>query len=263
MWGPGICASQPLSVGVTMAHVNDLVGRVALVTGASRGIGRSIAISLARAGADVAVNYLNRAVEAEETAAAIRELGRQALAVQADVRRSEAVQRLVQVTNAELGPLAILVNNAGVTRPQPIAEITERDWDDIIDANLKSSFLVAQAALETMRARRWGRVIFISSVAAHLGGVVGPHYAASKAGMLGLAHFYARALAKESITVNTISPALIETEMVASNPNARADLIPVGRFGKPEEVAEVVVMLARNGYITGQTIHVNGGWYMS
>jgi 3-oxoacyl-[acyl-carrier protein] reductase len=246
-----------------MAHVTDLTGRVALVTGASRGIGRSIAISLARAGADVAVNYLNRAAEAEETAAAVRELGRRALAVQADVRCSEDVQRLVKIANAELGPLAILVNNAGVTRPQPIAEITERAWDEIIDANLKSSFLVTQAALETMRDRRWGRVIFISSVAAHLGGVVGPHYAASKAGMLGLAHFYARALAKENITVNTISPALIETEMVASNPNARVDLIPVGRFGKPEEVAEVVVMLARNGYITGQTIHVNGGWYMS
>jgi 3-oxoacyl-[acyl-carrier protein] reductase len=237
--------------------------RVALVTGGGRGIGRAIAMALAGAGASVAVNYLSRAGEAEEVAAEIRRLGGQGIAIQADVRRSEDVQRLIETTNSELGPLAILVNNAGITRPQPLGEITERDWDEIISANLKSAFLVTQAALETMRVQRWGRIINISSVAAHLGGVVGPHYAASKAGMIGMAHFYARALVKEGITVNTISPALIETEMVTCNPNARADLIPVGRFGKPEEVADVVVMLARNGYMTGQTIHVNGGWYMS
>ena len=123
---------------------------------------------------------------------------------------------------SELGPIAILVNNAGITRPQPIDEITEQDWDEILAVNLKSSFLVTQAVLETMRAQRWGRIIKISSVAAQLGGVVGPHYAASKAGMIGLTHFYARALVKEGITVNTIAPALIETEMVSTNPNARA-----------------------------------------
>jgi 3-oxoacyl-[acyl-carrier protein] reductase len=114
-----------------------------------------------------------------------------------------------------------------------------------------------------MRAAKWGRIVNISSVAAHLGGVIGPHYAASKAGMIGLAHYYARALAKEGITANTISPALIATDMVTSNPNARPDLIPLGRFGEPSEVADVVLMLVNNGYITGQTIHVNGGWYMS
>ncbi len=243
--------------------MDDLTGRAALVTGASRGIGRAIAMALARAGASVVVNYLSRAVEAEEVAAAIRRLGRQALPVQADVRLPEDVRRLVDTGQAELGPLAILVNNAGVSRPQPIAEITEQDWDDIVGANLKSSFLVTQACLESMRAQRWGRIINISSVAAHLGGVVGPHYAASKAGMVGLAHYYARVLAKEGITANTISPALIESEMMAANPNAKVDLIPVGRFGKPEEVAQVAVMLAGNAYITGQTIHVNGGWYMS
>jgi len=236
---------------------------VALVTGGGRGIGRAIAMALAGAGASVAVNYLSRAGEAEEVAAEIRRLGGQSVAIQADVRRPEDVQRLIATTNSELGPLAILVNNAGITRPQPLGEISEQDWDEIISANLKSAFLVTQAALETMRAQQWGRIINISSVAALLGGVVGPHYAASKAGMIGMAHFYARALVKEGITVNTISPALIETEMVTCNPNARADLIPVGRFGKPEEVAAVVVMLARNGYMTGQTIHVNGGWYMS
>ena len=243
--------------------MNELDGRVALVTGASRGIGRAVALRLAKAGADIAVNYLSRTAEAEETAAQVRRLGRKAVAIQADVRRIQDVQRLVEITGRGLGPPLILVNNAGVTRPQPLAEITEHDWDEIIGANLKSSFLITQAALGAMRAATWGRIIMISSVAAHLGGVVGPHYAASKAGMIGMAHFYARALVKEGITVNTISPALIETEMVTSNPNARADLIPVGRFGQPAEVADVVVMLATNGYITGQTVHVNGGWYMT
>ena len=249
--------------GAIIRTMSNLEGKVALVTGASRGIGRAVAGALAEAGASVTVNYLSHAAEAEEVADSIRRLGGQALAVQADVRRHDDVRRLVETTTLELGPVGILVNNAGVTRPQPLSEITEQDWDAILAANLKSAFLVTQAALETMRAQRWGRIIMISSVAAHLGGVVGPHYAASKAGMIGMAHFYARALVKECITVNTISPALIETEMVRMNPNARPDLIPVGRFGQPNEVADVVVMLAGNGYITGQTIHVNGGWYMS
>jgi 3-oxoacyl-[acyl-carrier protein] reductase len=243
--------------------MDDLGGRVALVTGGSRGIGRAIALALAGAGAGVAVNYQHRRAAAEEVAASIRQMGRQASAVQADVSLSSDVLRLAETTQAELGPISILVNNAGVARPQPLAEITEQDWDAVVDANLKSSFLVTQACLEGMRARRWGRIINISSVAAHLGGVVGPHYAASKAGMIGLAHYYALALVKDGITVNTISPALIETEMVTSNPKARPDLIPVGRFGRPEEVADIVVMLVRNAYITGQTIHANGGWYMS
>jgi 3-oxoacyl-[acyl-carrier protein] reductase len=122
---------------------------------------------------------------------------------------------------------------------------------------------VTQAVLPSMRKQRWGRIINLSSVAAQLGGIVGPHYAASKAGVLGVTHSYAALLAKEGITVNAIAPALIETEMTALNPKARADLIPVGRMGTVEETAEVIVTLAKNGYITGQTINVNGGWYMS
>lgn len=257
------CRSPAADADAIIRSMNGLDGRVALVTGASRGIGRAIAVRLAQAGASVAVNYLSRAAEAEETAVQVRRLGRKAVALKADVRSSGDVQRLVETTSAALGPPSILVNNAGVTRPQPLAEISERDWDEIIAANLKSGFLVTQAVLGAMRSQQWGRIIMISSVAAHLGGVVGPHYAASKAGLIGMAHFYARALVKEGITVNAISPALIETEMVTSNPNARADLIPVGRFGKTDEVADVVAMLAGNGYITGQTIHVNGGWYMT
>jgi 3-oxoacyl-[acyl-carrier protein] reductase len=163
----------------------------------------------------------------------------------------------------ELGHIDILVNNAGIARVQSIEEITEKDWDELIAVNLKSCFLVTQAVLPGMRARRWGRIINLSSVAAHVGGVVGAHYAASKAGMLGLTRFYASRLAKEGITVNAISPALIATEMVTANPNATPELIPIGRFGTGNEVAEAALMLANNGYITGQTLHVNGGWYMS
>src|SRR4030095_10992838 len=139
----------------------------------------------------------------------------------------------------------------------------ERDWDDVIAANLKSCFLVTQAVLPGMRSRHWGRIVNLSSVAAQVGGVVGPHYAASKTGMFGLTHFYAACLAKAGITVNAIAASLLETEMVLSNPNARRENIPLGRFGLPEEVAQVAVMLVRNGYMTGQTVNVHGGWLMS
>ena len=145
----------------------------------------------------------------------------------------------------------------------PVDQITEQDWDEVLAVNLKSVFLVTQAVLPGMRATKWGRIINLSSVAAQTGGVMGPHYAASKAGILSLTHSYAALLAKEGITVNSIAPALIETEMIRDNPPARPDLIPAGRFGTVEEVADVVVLLASNGYITGQTINVNGGWYMS
>jgi 3-oxoacyl-[acyl-carrier protein] reductase len=243
--------------------LDSLSGKVALVTGASRGIGRAIAIALAKAGADVAVNYRSRENDARQTCEEIQQLGRRTLAMRADVSVATEVATLVTTVEAELGPVTILVNNAGATRPQTLEKITETDWDEILATNLKSVFLVTQAVVPTMRAAQWGRIINLSSVAAQTGGVVGPHYAASKAGILGLTHSYANLLAKDGITVNAIAPALIETEMVTSNPNARADLIPVGRFGTVEETADVAVMLARNGYVTGQTINVNGGWYMS
>lgn len=243
--------------------LDSLTGRVALVTGGSRGIGRAIAVALGHAGADVVVNYRTREKEAGDACVEIEKLGRRAVAVRADVSVAAEVARLVATAQRELGSVAILVNNAGVTRPQPLEEITESDWDEILAINLKSVFLVTQAVVPKMRAARWGRIINLSSVAAQTGGVVGPHYAASKAGILGLTHSYARLLAKEGITVNAIAPALIETEMVRCNPNARPDLIPVGRFGTVGEVADVAVMLARNGYVTGQTLNVNGGWYAS
>jgi 3-oxoacyl-[acyl-carrier protein] reductase len=243
--------------------MNPLHGKTALVTGSSRGIGRAVAIALAQAGAAVIVNYLRRVLEAEAVVQEIAELGRACVSVQADVSVASDVERLVRTAEERLGPIDILINNAGIARVQPVEEITERDWDELIDANLKSCFLVTQAVLPGMRARQWGRIVNLSSVAAQVGGVVGPHYAASKAGMLGLTHFYAQRFAKEGITANSIAPALVETEMVTSNLNARPERIPIGRFGAVGEVADVAVMLATNGYITGQTINVNGGWYMS
>jgi 3-oxoacyl-[acyl-carrier protein] reductase len=211
----------------------------------------------------VAVNYREREAEARETCRHIDALGRRSLAVRADVSVAEEVARMVEAVERGLGPVDILVNNAGITRPQPLEEITERDWDELLAVNLKSVFLVTQAVVPGMRARRWGRIINLSSLAAQTGGVIGPHYAAAKAGILGLTPSYAALLARQGTSVNAIAPALVETEMITSNPRARPDLIPVGRFGNVEEVAEVAVMLATNGYITGQTVSVNGGWYMT
>jgi 3-oxoacyl-[acyl-carrier protein] reductase len=243
--------------------VDDITNRIALVTGGSRGIGRAIAIALAAAGADVAISYLTRRDDALDTQRAVESLGRRSVAVQADVSRAADVAALVAAAGRALGAVDIVVNNAGAIRPQAIDDITERDWDDILDVNLKPAFLVTQAVVAGMRERRWGRIINLSSVAAQLGGVVGPHYAAAKAGLHGLTHAYAALLAKEGVTANVIAPALIATEMVTGNPRARADLLPVGRFGSVDEVGAVAVLLARNGYITGQTYNVNGGWYMS
>jgi len=243
--------------------MRDLKNRIALVTGASRGIGAGIAVALARAGAAVAVNYHENADAAAAVCQEISGLGRKTLAVQADVSVAAEVRRMVTEVETQLGSVDILVNNAGISRPQKLEEITEKDWDQIIATNLKSVFLVTQAVIAGMRRHKWGRIINLSSVAAQTGGVVGPHYAASKAGILGLTHSLASTLAREGITANAIAPALIETDMVTSNPHASPDLIPMGHFGSVEDVAAVAVMLATNDYITGQTISVNGGWYLS
>lgn len=243
--------------------MESLIGRTALVTGGSRGIGGAIALALAQAGADVAVNYRANGADAEQVCASIAKLGRRTVKIAADVSLADEVERLVAATEAALGPIGILVNNAGIAPAAGIEALSEELWDKTIAVNLKSVFLVTQAALPAMRRQRWGRIINISSTAAQIGGIVGPHYAASKAGIHGLTHGYASRLAKEGITANVIAPALIETDMVRALPNAAVDRIPVGRFGRPDEVAEIAVMLARNGYITGQTINANGGVYLS
>jgi 3-oxoacyl-[acyl-carrier protein] reductase len=243
--------------------VGKLENRVALVTGASRGIGRAIAVAFAEAGCHVVVNYEKNQAAARLVAKAIRELGRGCTVCQADVSRPSQVEQLVGHAESTFGQVDILVNNAAISEPKSVADVSLEDWERSLRVNLTSAFLLTQAVLVNMRARRWGRIINLSSVAAQNGGRVGPHYAASKAGLIGLTHSYASLLVKEGITVNAIAPALIETDMVAANPNASHDVIPMRRYGKLDEVAPVAVMLAENAYMTGQTISVNGGWYMT
>ena len=241
----------------------ELNGKVALVTGGSRGIGRAIAIAFADAGADVAVNFKENKSAADEVVSTIAKSGRRAIAVRANVSFPEDVATMIAEITAKLGDVGILVNNAGIARGRKVEDVDLALFDEAIAVNLRSAFLVTTAVLPAMRRAKWGRLIFISSTAANVGGVVGPHYAASKAGMIGLMHSYASNLVKEGITANVISPALVETDMVRSDLRITPDRIPVGRFGRVEEVAEVAVMLARNSYITGQSINVNGGVYFT
>jgi 3-oxoacyl-[acyl-carrier protein] reductase len=243
--------------------MKDLRDRVALVTGGSRGIGAGVAIALARAGAHVAVNYRERGDAANAVCGEIIGTGRKAIAIQGDVSVSADVTRMVAKIEAHLGGIDILVNNAAIAHPRKLEDITEAEWDEVLTVNLKSVFLVTQAVVGGMRHRKWGRIINLSSVAAQTGGAVGAHYAASKAGIIGLSHSCASSLIRDGITVNAIAPALIETDMVTSNPNANPNLIPMGHFGSVDDIASVAVMLAMNDYMTGQTISVNGGWYMS
>jgi 3-oxoacyl-[acyl-carrier protein] reductase len=243
--------------------MEKLANHVALVTGASRGIGKAIALALAEAGSDVAVNYRRQAEAADLVASEIRKMGRRAIAVQADVSESAQVERLFAEVERHLGVVDILVNNAGIASALSPSQVTEAHWQETIRVNLTSVFLVTQRALPAMREKRWGRVINLSSVAAQYGGIVGPHYSASKAGILGLTRSYASFLAKEGITVNAIAPALIETDMIASVRVLTPDRLPMGHFGTVDEVARVAVMLAETSFITGQTINPNGGLYFT
>ena len=237
----------------------DLKGRVALVTGGSRGIGAAIAISLADAGASVAVNYREKQLEAQSVADTLRELGVRAMTVRADVSKAAEVAAMVAAVERELGPVDILVNNAGVGIIRTVEELTEADFDTTIAVNLKSVFLCTQAVLPGMRARKWGRIVNISSGAARGAGGIGPHYNASKAGMEGLTRGYAARLVKDGITVNAVAPSLIETDMVRAGLASSPARIPLGRFGKPEECAAIVLMLVGNEYMTGQTVALSGG----
>ena len=236
----------------------DLGGRVALVTGGSRGIGAAVAAALADAGAAVAVNYRERAEDANKVVAAITAKGGRAVAIAADVSRAAAVTKMVEQITKDLGPIDILVNNAGIAIVRGLDELTEDDFDRTITINLKSAFLCTQAVVPSMRARKWGRIVNITSGAARGAGAIGPHYNASKAGMEGLTRGYAARLVKDGITVNSVAPSLIETDMM----RGRTDLarnIPLGRMGQAAEVAQAVTMVLGNGYMTGQTIVLNGG----
>lgn len=240
--------------------MGDLQGKIALVTGASRGIGRAIAVGLAGCGADVAVNYKTQEKEARVTQQQVTSRGRRSIVIQADVSRSSEVRNMIATIERDLGPVDILVNNAGIARFQSVEATTEADWDEVLTANLKSVFLVTQAVLPGMRRRRWGRIINISSGAAKTGGGVGLHYTASKAGIEGLTRAYASRLVKEGITVTAVAPSLIATEMIPDEESRRKQ-IPLGRLGRVDEVAEAVIFLAGNEYATGQVIALNGGMY--
>ncbi len=242
-----------------MSDAQDLRGRVCLVTGASRGIGRAIALALAGAGCDVAINCRSRIDEAKRVAADVTALGRRATVVQADVAQASAVAAMVAEISSALGPIDILINNAGIGVHRGIDDLTEADFDEIIAVNLKSAFLCTQAVLPHMRAQKWGRIVNISSGAARGAGSIGLHYNASKAGMEGLTRGYAARLAKEGVTVNAVAPSLIETDMMPLSAANAAARIPVGRLGQSEEVAQATLMVLSNAYITGQTIHLNGG----
>jgi len=244
-------------------NTKKLSGKNALITGAGKGIGKCIARCLADAGATVVINYNHSKQSAENLANEINHSGGKAIALQANLSNANEVTGLFNEIHDRIGDIDILINNAGIARPQTPESIQVDDWSEVLNINLTSAFLTIQAAVPAMKQKRYGRIINISSVAAQTGGVIGPHYAASKAGMLGLTHSYAALLAEFGITVNAIAPALVETDMIKDNEKISTELLPVKRFGQPEEVADVALLLACNGYVSGQTINVNGGMYMS
>jgi 3-oxoacyl-[acyl-carrier protein] reductase len=238
---------------------NPLANRTALVTGGSRGIGAAIAAALAEAGANVAINYRDRVRQAASVADTVKAMGRNVITIAADVSNSQAVTAMVQQVHDQIGPIDILVNNAGIALVRGLDDLTEADFDTTLAVNLKSVFLCTQAVLPHMRAQRWGRIVNISSGAARGAGGVGVHYNASKAGLEGLTRGYAARLVKDGVTVNAVAPSLIETDMVRSGVASSPARIPLGRFGRSEEVAQVVMMLIQNEYMTGQTVALSGG----
>ncbi len=244
-----------------------LQGRVALVTGGSRGIGRAAALVLAEAGADVAITYRERADAAEEVVAAIGALGRRALSLRAELGPGAEATRVIDEVTAGLGPVDVLVNNAGVLEQKPFEEITEADLDLALAVNLKAVFLLSQAVIGSMRERGWGRIVNVASSGGQLGGPLAVHYSASKAGVIGLTRSLARVGAPH-VAVNCVSPGLIETEMTEpeiASPAGQDKLrqVPLGRAGQPDEVAAAIVYLATAApYVTGQTLNVNGGLYL-
>jgi len=245
-----------------VADARRFSGRVALVTGASGGIGRRIAERLAAEGASVALAYGSNADPAQELASEIASNGGRAIAIGADLRDAGDTERLADTADMALGPIDILVANAGTGSPAGYAEVDAAMFDDTIAINLRAPYLLARRVLPGMRERGYGRVLFTSSVAAFTGGIVGPHYAASKAGLHGLLHFVAAREAANGITANAIAPALIEdTAMLPGDPGELAQKIPARRLGTPDEVADLALAVLRNGYLSNQVIGIDGAMH--
>ncbi|GAB2702058.1 3-oxoacyl-[acyl-carrier-protein] reductase [Paenibacillus thermoaerophilus] len=245
-----------------------LQGKTALVTGASRGIGRAVALALAEAGADVAINYAGNEAAANETADRVRALGRRAIVIRADVSDSSQVEEMFKRTLDEFGKLDILVNNAGITRDNLVMRMKEEEFDAVIDTNLKGVFLCVKAAIRPMMKQRYGRIVNIASVVGSLGNPGQANYVAAKAGVIGMTKSMAKEFASRNITVNCVAPGFITTDMTDKlSEETKAALlgqIPLARLGEPEDIAKAVRFLVSDdaSYMTGQTIHVDGGMFM-
>jgi len=244
-----------------------LAGKVALVTGAAQGIGKAVALLLARNGADMVVSDINLE-KAEETAKEVQTLGRKALAIKVDVAKLGDVEKMVEGILAQFGKVDILVNNAGIARDKLILRMTEEDWDAVLNINLKGTFNCTKAVVRHMSKQKSGKIVNIASVVGEMGNAGQGNYAASKAGVIGFTKTIAREFAQRGINVNAIAPGYIETPMTDALPEKAKEelkrLIPMDRLGRPEDVAEAVLFLVSeaSSYITGQVLNVNGGIYM-